>query len=567
MNPAITISLLSAILNICLGFYILIINPRKNVNRIFFIFTLSVITYNIGEFFVRTAASPETALIPGVIAYSVLWISPGTGLHWSYIFPRITTLKKYESIFKYLIIFVYIFGFFLYLFFINTVSIGDVKLTEFGYRLVASKSTSFFIEWYILICGSIITVLAYKYFRGKLYSYEKNQLRIIWFGLVLVILIAVFTNLLPPMFNVEIFPMSSFFTFIFVLFTTYAIVKYRFLSPIPEIIADKILETINDIVIVLDKNKKIISVNKAATNLLGYDLKELKDSSIDRFVHSSEIDKIINGKLSHDLSLDTTIEKNGTEEFEAVFKNKDGKLIPMGVSASVVRETDKNINGLILVARDLTKIKKSLKEKEILLKEIHHRVKNNLQLIISLLEFQSDQIKDKKVLNIFQESQNRIRLMSSFYEQLYQSKDIGEINFKEYINSILAKLFHSFKKTSNNIRTQQIIDDISLDLNYILLSSFIISELVTNSLKHAFPNNQNGIIKIDFHLQNNKYLMTVSDNGIGLPNDIDIHQTKTLGLQLVLMFVQQLKGNIKLDRKNGTKFTITFPLKQHLDGG
>ncbi|HEY9623619.1 MAG TPA: histidine kinase dimerization/phosphoacceptor domain -containing protein [Crinalium sp.] len=205
-------------------------------------------------------------------------------------------------------------------------------------------------------------------------------------------------------------------------------------------------------------------------------------------------------------------------------------------------------------------LKVSLKEKESLLKEIHHRVKNNLQIISSLLRLQSDYIKDDRVMALFKESQNRIRSMALIHEKLYQSADILKIDFSEYILDLTANLLRSYTASSQPVELRVNADDIWLSIDTAIPCGLIINELVSNSLKHAFlTDSQDNEISINICLMNdNQFKLTVSDNGVGFPSDIDFQNTESLGLQLVCTFTEQLEGGIELDSSAGTSFTITF---------
>lgn len=206
-----------------------------------------------------------------------------------------------------------------------------------------------------------------------------------------------------------------------------------------------------------------------------------------------------------------------------------------------------------------SQIRTSLKEKEMLLKEIHHRVKNNLQIISSLLALQSEHIKEKWTLEMFKESQNRIKSMSFIHEQLYQSQDLANIDFNEYIQNITVNLFHSYGVNSDNISLKINAKDVSLSINKAIPCGLIINELVSNALKHAFAGVKKGEIRIDFHSDDdNKFILIVSDNGGGFPKDLDFRSVDSLGLRLVNTLTKQLKGTIELDRTHGTIFKITF---------
>jgi len=209
-------------------------------------------------------------------------------------------------------------------------------------------------------------------------------------------------------------------------------------------------------------------------------------------------------------------------------------------------------------------LKKRNKELEILNKEIHHRVKNNLQVIASLLKLQSGYIKDNKALLMFKESQNRVKSMTLIHEQLYDSKVLGWINCTEYIRNLVNHLIRSFRLHLHKIKLNINVNDIFLDIDTANSCGLIINELVSNSLKHAFPaGKEDGEIRIDLHSDNdNKFILIVSDNGVGFPKDIDFRNTKSLGLQLVNTLIEQLDGTIELYSSGGTAFEIAFPTKK-----
>jgi len=211
------------------------------------------------------------------------------------------------------------------------------------------------------------------------------------------------------------------------------------------------------------------------------------------------------------------------------------------------------------------KLKASLKEKEVLLREIHHRVKNNMQLIISLLRLQADKIEDKKYADLFKEGENRIRSMSLIHEKLYQTQDFANINFGEHIESLVDGLFVSYGIDANKVSLNIDIKDVSIDLENAIPCGLIINELVSNSLKYAFPQGREGKISIAFRPFNEDELeLTVSDDGVGISEDLDIEQTDTMGLTLIkLLAGHQLDGEIDLDRTGGTQFNIKFKRTAH----
>jgi two-component sensor histidine kinase/HAMP domain-containing protein len=207
-------------------------------------------------------------------------------------------------------------------------------------------------------------------------------------------------------------------------------------------------------------------------------------------------------------------------------------------------------------------IRTSLKEKEVLLKEIHHRVKNNMQVVSSLLNLQSRYIKDEEAQQLFRESQDRVRSMALIHEKLYQSGDLSKIDFGEYIQNLVDYLFRSYGVNSNNIVFKKSVNGMLLGIHTAIPCGLIINELVSNSLKHAFPGNRHGEIRLDLHQNDDRFELVVSDDGIGFPKDVDFRNTESLGLQLVNSLTNQLDGTIEMEDGDGASFRIVFAESQ-----
>jgi len=193
-----------------------------------------------------------------------------------------------------------------------------------------------------------------------------------------------------------------------------------------------------------------------------------------------------------------------------------------------------------------------------LLKEIHHRVKNNLAVISSLLNMQSKYIKDKKTLEIFRESQNRVKTMALIHTKLYQSSDLARIDFGDYLRKLSADLLASYRLEPDTVSLKLDLENVYLDVSVAIPCGLIINELLSNALKHAFPQGRKGEVNIRLRVEEEIIALTVSDNGAGFPEGIDFRNTESLGLQLVTALVMQLGGEIELKRENGTTFTISF---------
>ncbi len=212
------------------------------------------------------------------------------------------------------------------------------------------------------------------------------------------------------------------------------------------------------------------------------------------------------------------------------------------------------------VGRDITDLKRSLREKEILLQEVHQRVNNSLQLISSLLHLQELTVHHAESRTILQDLQNRIHSLSIVYETLYQSRDLSRIDLGQYIERVAEDLLVNHESLQGRIQLSVISDKITLDTDQAIPCGLIATELIQNAFCHAFPDGQDGDIRISIHITNGECILTISDNGAGMPEDADIHTAESLGLTLVrTLAIRQLEGTITVERSGGTAYTITFP--------
>ena len=209
--------------------------------------------------------------------------------------------------------------------------------------------------------------------------------------------------------------------------------------------------------------------------------------------------------------------------------------------------------------RNEERIRASLKEKEVLLKEIHHRVKNNLQVISSLLNLQANQIRDRETAQVFRDSQSRVKAMSLVHERLYQSSDLARIDFAGYVEDVTRHLLRSYQSGPRGVRLKVDVDPVSFNIDTAIPCALIINELVSNSLKYAFPNGKDGEILIRLNQTDTEHLnLCISDNGIGFPANVSWEKTDSLGLQLVRSLTDQLNGSITCQLDRGAQFDIRF---------
>jgi two-component sensor histidine kinase len=208
---------------------------------------------------------------------------------------------------------------------------------------------------------------------------------------------------------------------------------------------------------------------------------------------------------------------------------------------------------------DLMKIRKSLREKEMLIREIHHRVKNNLTVISSLLELQSGQINDDAAMGIFDEARNRVNSMSMIHDRLYRLDDLSGMDFSEYLCSLTEQLFRNYRINDSKVRLDLNVQDLILDIDTVIPCGLIVNELVSNALKHAFPEGSEGVLNVELKKgDNDEATLIIRDNGVGIPGGLDIHNVDTLGMQIVTSLAAQIDGRLELQRENGTGFMITF---------
>lgn len=242
---------------------------------------------------------------------------------------------------------------------------------------------------------------------------------------------------------------------------------------------------------------------------------------------------------------------------------KDGSEFPVEIGLGVIDDH----HGFFVLSSivDITerknasdKLKQALSEKEVLLKEVYHRVKNNLQVVSSLISLQSRHVTNSVTVDLLRQSADRIKAMALLHEKLYQSKDLARIDFNSYIRSLVDHLLFGYNLNAGKIVIHMHIDHLYLDVDTAIPCGLIINELLSNALKHAFPDERQGEIGITFTQDQGAFILKISDNGIGFSNEMDMQKSTSLGLQLVSTLTNQLMGQLTLDHSMGTTFTIRF---------
>ena len=335
-----------------------------------------------------------------------------------------------------------------------------------------------------------------------------------------------------------------------------------------------IVESSSDAIYTTSLEGIITNWNKAAEQIYGYSEEETLGKNVSILEPPDKKGEI--KQLAEQI-------KQGKKiiQYETLRLTKDGSILNVSITLSPVFDSSGKLMAISGIVRDITR---RIKAEEALtkaegarIKEIHHRIKNNLQVISSLLSLQSEKFNDAEVLEAFKESQNRVGSMALIHEELYKGNNIETLNFADYLLNLTKDLLDSYRVGRDNISLKLDLEQVYLNIDTSIPLGIIVNELVSNSLKHAFPNRQKGEIRIslqraedelnkencEIFRKNNQnlgfdYILKVSDNGVGIPKDMDFQNTETLGLQLVNILVEQIDGCIELKSDNGTEFAIWF---------
>lgn len=318
------------------------------------------------------------------------------------------------------------------------------------------------------------------------------------------------------------------------------------------------VESTHEFISITDLENKFIFVNNAFLEAYGYRHDEILGKTpyiLDSGNNPPELRKQI---------METT--RSGGWKGELLNRTKSGREFPIFLSTNQILNEKDRVIGHIGVASDVSerrkaeeKIKSSLKEKEIILKEIHHRVKNNLQVISSIFYLQAEKVNDPRLSEIINECKDRVRSMSIIHENFYQSDDLTRIDFGQYLKNLLTNLVLSYGINTEKIGIELNVKNTFLSIDIAIPCGLLINELISNALKHAFPGETTGKISIEMYSTDNvNFTLKIKDDGIGIPESIDFKNTDTLGMELITTLTSQLEGTIELNRSEGTEFIIKF---------
>jgi len=306
-----------------------------------------------------------------------------------------------------------------------------------------------------------------------------------------------------------------------------------------------LLDHTRDFIFLVEANGKIVDVNKSSLQKLEYSRDDIRS-----------IFDIIPTEYHENLKEILSKKEEVSMEIPLLRRSRSPILTEMNLD--MVKFNGDNY--AVIVARDITErkkledeLRKSLEEKNVLLKEIHHRIKNNLQIISSILSLQT---MTTNMNETFKETQDRIKSMALIHEQLYQSEDLARINFKEYIEKLIRNLLNSYP-TGKTVTTKLDIEDLILEVDTAIPLGLIMNELLTNALKYAFTGKDKGTIEVAFKKVKDNLELKIADDGIGFPEH-KLHESKSLGLKLVNILVEQLEGTLSIKSQDGSCFKIVF---------
>ncbi|MBI4813260.1 MAG: PAS domain S-box protein [Methanobacterium sp.] len=302
-------------------------------------------------------------------------------------------------------------------------------------------------------------------------------------------------------------------------------------------------------------------ISPSIKTILGYDVEEILGENVFKFINLTHPDDQFM-VASAFRAANASYSPGGVQHR---LRRADGRYMWVESLGNPLFDKENQYKGVVFSMTDIDSLKvaeknfrTSLEEKELLLRELHHRVKNNMQIISSLLSLQTQHIKDERDLKIFESSQNRVKTMSLIHEELYSSQDFSHINLSEYIQNITKELLTSHIEDPGRVKLTVNVEDVRMELETAIPLGLLINEIVANSVNHAFPNEQKGKIIVELERDGNAFILKMSDDGVGIPEDIDFKKAETLGFQLINSLVNQLDGQIEMHTNNGTSYIVKF---------
>jgi PAS domain S-box-containing protein len=541
-------SLLASYVCLILGIYVYQKNPKNQLNRISMLLCVSLGLSAFTEFGCRQAADFSSAYM--WLKTSSIWpFSFALLLHFVLVFTKKSTVFQNKA--TYFILYIPALIFF-WTDLTTTLISGEPRKEYWGWTYSVPEPSLIYnlsMFWGILLLV-LSLILCFLYFYRTREYIERQQAKYVFIGMAIPIVVGSLTDSVFPLVDIKVPELGIAVLTIGFLFIQYGIVKYSLFVLTPAVAAEDIVGAMSNVLFLVQEDGIITRANPAALHMLQCDEPDVIGQPLRTLFEEKEWAPIQKRLDNHKGSVFVNNE-------ETAFKTKKGEIIPVLLSISAIDDKDGNNLGMVCVGSDLTDRKKAEEshKKDVLLKEIHHRVKNNMQIISSLLSLQSRYTTDKMHVEMIKESQNRIRSIGLIHEKLYQSRDLETIDFHEYISDIVLELERAYSTPDISVTID--VDNVSLSGDAAVPCGLIVNELVSNCFKHAFPDGK-GEITVSLHAADGVVELAVCDTGVGIP-DVDFRNAPTLGLRLVTILAEtQLNGRIRLARDEGTGVFITF---------
>lgn len=552
------LSLLGTLIIMLIGQTVMIRDPKNRLNRLFFLFCVLGAFNAFAEYGYRSA---ETA------ALAEIWLRASS--FWVFLLPVlahfIAEFDKDGGFVKmdHLVGFGYFPALIFSVYTLFDPAVNVPVRVDWGWTYIYPETTfinGLYEIWVVCFAAFTLYLSGRIFFRAEP-GLKKEQAKHIFFGSLAFSLVGLF-EFIYPLYGERLPELTTFAIIFQCLMILTAMFRYQLFELDPFSAAETILGTISDAIILVDEKNRITSTNYSAGDLLDCPPHELLESKIDML--PPEEDR----RTFRDIILTQVAAGKTLYESETKFLTSSGEPVPVSISASPHFNNLGQYQGAVFVARNLTRrkrdekiIRDALQEKEVLLMEVHHRVKNNMQLISGLLNLQITPQRGEDVNQILIDNRNRIFSMAQIHELLYRTDNLAKVSLPEYTEQLVVQVVSSLLPDPDRVSLELDIEDIHLSMNQTVYYGLVINELVTNAVKYAFPDGISG--QISLRLQKagrDRCRLEVKDDGIGLPKDLEHDKLDTLGLSLVSMLVEQMEGNYEYETKSGTLFIIEFPL-------
>ncbi|MEN6573122.1 sensor histidine kinase [Methanobacterium aggregans] len=556
------ISFLIFAIYLSIGIYILKLSPESKLNRSVFILSVMFAIWAFAYTFFYSAPDQASAWFWYKLSAFGRCAYPAGLLQIALILTR--NDKIFKKWYHYILLYVPA------IFFIYETVTGS--FTGPGLVWINSQWIDIATSWWYssyMVYFTVLPVLSYLLIwlwgRRSESPREKKQGKIIVLTAIVAFIPGYIVNAVLPFINIFVLPsIGQIIALIAFTGIGYAISRYKFLQMTPDIAVDEIISRTTDMIIFLNRRGEIVNINEQAERILGYTKKEIIGTKWTVLLPKEHI-KPVERKIV-DMIHENAPEKQYIE-MDLNYLTLRNEKIPVKMYFSVIRD-EYEIRGRLIVAQDMRQTEKleneikakekALDEKEMLMKEIHHRVKNNLTVISSLLSLQSRYIQDDETKSMFKESQNRARSMALIHERLYKSDNLKSIDFGNYIGDLASELFRTYSLNNGNVKLNVDVDNEFLDVDVAVPLGIIVNEIISNSLKYAFIGNKKGYISIQFHREEDKFVLNVEDNGNGIPENFNYKNSDSLGIKLINSLVEQIEGKMEVKNDNGTCFKIIF---------